>query len=130
MVQGAYQRAKLSCPTEVTVDIIGGKWKSLILTFLLSGPRRFGEISRFLPQASKRMLTLQLRELEEDGVIHREVYREVPPKVEYSLTECGETLKPILLLMADWGQKHIDNQTEASSKKERESRLSGDELFL
>jgi DNA-binding HxlR family transcriptional regulator len=56
------------------------------------------------------MLTLQLRELEEDGVIHREVYREVPPKVEYSLTACGESLKPILLLMADWGEKHVDSK--------------------
>jgi DNA-binding HxlR family transcriptional regulator len=101
------------CPTEVTVGVIGGKWKTLILTYLMAGPRRFGEISRLLPQASKRMLTLQLRELEEDGVIHREVYREVPPKVEYSLTTCGESLKPILLLMADWGEKHVDSKSRA-----------------
>lgn len=104
---GEYTYEEPGCPTEVTVGVIGGKWKTLILTFLLPGLRRFGEISRFLPQASKRMLTLQLRELEEDGVIHREIYKQVPPKVEYSLTPCGETLKPILLLMADWGEKHI-----------------------
>lgn len=120
MRKEAYQNEGPGCPTEVTVGVIGGKWKTLILTFLLSGPRRFGEISRFLPPASKRMLTLQLRELEEDGVIHREVYREVPPKVEYSLTPCGETLKPILLLMADWGQKQIDHQAEVSRGKKRE----------
>lgn len=120
MHKEAYQNEEPSCPTEVTVGVIGGKWKTLILTFLLPGPRRFGEISRFLPQASKRMLTLQLRELEKDGVIHREVYREVPPKVEYSLTPCGETLKPILLLMADWGQKQIDHQAEESREKKRE----------
>ncbi|GCE06489.1 winged helix-turn-helix transcriptional regulator [Dictyobacter aurantiacus] len=107
MHKGDYQCQEPSCPTEVTVDVIGGKWKALILTFLLPGPRRFGEISRFLPHASKRMLTLQLRELEEDGVIHREIYKEVPPKVEYSLTPFGETLKPILLLMADWGEKYV-----------------------
>src|SRR4051794_21532138 len=120
MRKEAYQNEEPCCPTEVTVGVIGGKWKTLILTFLLPGPRRFGEISRFLPQTSKRMLTLQLRELEEDGVIHREVYREVPPKVEYSLTPCGKTLKPILLLMADWGQKQIDYQAEASREKKRE----------
>ena len=120
MRKGEYQDEEPGCPTEVTAGVIGGKWKTLILTFLLPGPRRFGEISRFLPQASKRMLTLQLRELEEDGVIHREVYREVPPKVEYSLTPCGETLKSILLLMADWGQKQIDSQAEASREKKRE----------
>jgi DNA-binding HxlR family transcriptional regulator len=112
MQRGVYQYEEPGCPTEVTVGVIGGKWKTLILTFLLSGTRRFGEISRFLPQASKRMLTLQLRELEEDGVIHREVYKQVPPKVEYSLTPCGESLKPILLLMADWGQKRVDSKAE------------------
>lgn len=120
MRKEGYQNEEPCCPTEVTVGVIGGKWKTLILTFLLSGPRRFGAISRFLPQASKRMLTLQLRELEEDGVIHREVYREVPPKVEYSLTPCGETLKPILLLMDDWGKKQIDHQAEVSREKKRE----------
>jgi len=113
MHKGEYLYEEPGCPTEVTVGVIGGKWKTLILTFLLSGTRRFGEISRFLPHASKRMLTLQLRELEEDGVIHREIYKEVPPKVEYSLTPYGETLRPILLLMADWGEKHIDSKAEA-----------------
>ncbi|GCE13001.1 hypothetical protein KTT_28600 [Tengunoibacter tsumagoiensis] len=68
------------------------------------------------------MLTLQLRELEEDGIIHREIYKEVPPKVEYSLTPCGESLKPILLLMADWGQKRIESIVEQERDKEREAR--------
>lgn len=119
MRKGEYQFEEPGCPTEVTVGVIGGRWKTLILTFLQSGPRRFGEISRFLPQASKRMLTLQLRELEEDGVIHREIYKEVPPKVEYSLTSCGESLKPILLLMADWGQKRIESNIEAAEGGEK-----------
>lgn len=92
------------CPTEITANIIGGKWKTLLLTYLMPGPKRFGELSRLLPDTSKRMLTLQLRELERDGVIHREVYREVPPRVEYSLTPLGESLRPILELMAAWGE--------------------------
>lgn len=117
MQKGEYQYEEPGCPTEVTVDVIGGKWKTLILTFLQPGPRRFGEISRFLPKASKRMLTLALRELEADGVIHREIYREVPPKVEYSLTPCGESLKPILLLMAEWGEQYVDGKARAIKRE-------------
>lgn len=92
------------CPVEVTVDVIGGKWKGLILYHLISGTKRFNELRRLLPKTTQRMLTLQLRELEKDGIIHREVYPEIPPKVEYSLTNFGETLKPIICLMRDWGE--------------------------
>lgn len=91
------------CPIEATLDIVGGKWKVLILFYLMQGTVRFGEFQRLIPKITQRMLTLQLRELEEDGVIHREVYRQVPPKVEYSLTEFGKSLEPLLLLMRDWG---------------------------
>jgi DNA-binding HxlR family transcriptional regulator len=91
------------CPIEATLDIVGGKWKVLILFYLMKGTVRFGEFQRLIPKITQRMLTLQLRELEEDGVVHREVYRQVPPKVEYSLTEFGRSLEPILLLMRDWG---------------------------
>jgi DNA-binding HxlR family transcriptional regulator len=91
------------CPIEATLDIVGGKWKVLILFYLMRGTVRFGEFQRLIPKITQRMLTLQLRELEEGGVIHREVYRQVPPKVEYSLTEFGRSLEPILLLMRDWG---------------------------
>lgn len=94
------------CPVEVTVDVIGGKWKGLILYHLTSGPKRFNELGRLLPKTTQRMLTLQLRELEKDGIIHREVYKEIPPKVEYSLTNFGETLKPIIFLMRDWGEAY------------------------
>ena len=80
------------CPIEATLDIVGGKWKVLILFYLMQGTVRFGEFQRLIPKITQRMLTLQLRELEEDGVIHREVYRQVPPKVEYSLTEFGRSL--------------------------------------
>jgi DNA-binding HxlR family transcriptional regulator len=95
------------CPVEATLDVIGGKWKPLILFYLLGETRRFGELRRLMPGVTQRMLTRHLRELEEDGVVHREVYREVPPKVEYSLTEFGRSLEPVLLQMLDWGQRYI-----------------------
>ncbi|MEJ9148907.1 winged helix-turn-helix transcriptional regulator, partial [Bacillus thuringiensis] len=90
---------KYSCPVEAMVEVIGGKWKGVILYHLLDGTKRFNELKRLKPNITQRMLTLQLRELEADGIIHREVYREVPPKVEYSLTELGESLRPVILLM-------------------------------
>lgn len=92
-----------ACPVAFTVDVIGGKWKSLILFHLMSGTKRFNELRRLIPDVTQRMLTLQLRELETDRVIHREIYREVPPKVEYSLTELGNTLAPLIRAMREWG---------------------------
>jgi DNA-binding HxlR family transcriptional regulator len=96
------------CGVETTIAVVGGKWKPMILYALLSGPRRFGELNRLIPGVTQRMLTLQLRELEEDGVIAREVYRQVPPKVEYSLTSFGRTIEPILLLMEQWGEQYAN----------------------
>lgn len=96
------------CPVEATIDVIGGRWKSVILFYLLDGCKRFNELRRLLPQATQRVLTLQLRELERDGIIHREVYAEVPPRVEYSLTEFGRSLEPILRVMREWGVAYID----------------------
>lgn len=95
-----------ACPVAFTVDVIGGKWKSLILFHLMSGTKRFNELRRLIPDITQRMLTLQLRELETDGVIHREIYREVPPKVEYSLTELGNSLSPLVSAMREWGAVH------------------------
>jgi DNA-binding HxlR family transcriptional regulator len=95
------------CPVEATLEVIGGKWKGVILYHLLDGKRRFGEFRRLLPDVTQRMLTNQLRELERDGVIHREVFAEVPPRVEYSLTAFGQTLAPIILLMRDWGRNYL-----------------------
>ncbi|NGM84013.1 helix-turn-helix transcriptional regulator [Paenibacillus sp. 7124] len=92
------------CPVEYTLDVIGGKWKGVLLYHLIGGTKRFSDFRRIYPDITQRMLTLQLRKLEEDGVIHREVYHQVPPKVEYSLTEFGRTLVPIILLMRDWGE--------------------------
>lgn len=95
------------CPVEVTLDIVGGKWKPLILYYLLQGTRRFNELRRMLPQVTQQMLTLQLRELERDGIVRRTVYPQVPPKVEYALTETGRSLEPILLAMLDWGEAYM-----------------------
>ena len=92
-----------ACPVETTLKIIGDKWKVLILRDLFTGTKRFNELKRSLKDVSQKMLTQQLRELENDGIIHREVYPVVPPKVEYSLTELGNTLKPVIDSMYDWG---------------------------
>lgn len=94
------------CPVETTLDVIGGKWKGIILYHLIDGPKRFNEFRRLYPRMTQFMLTLQLRELERDGIIHREVYKQVPPKVEYSLTEFGTTLKPIIQAMRNWGDSY------------------------
>ena len=99
----ARKRAALGCGVQTTLSVIEGHWKLPILFRLLDGTRRFGELRKHLPAATQRMLTLHLRELERDGLIHREVYRVVPPKVEYSLTELGRSLEPLLRFMSGWG---------------------------
>jgi DNA-binding HxlR family transcriptional regulator len=96
-----------SCPVTATVDVLGGKWKPLIVYSLMQGTCRFGELRRRLPGVTQQMLTLQLRELERDGVVHREVYREVPPKVEYSLTPLGRSLEPVVHQMIEWGRRYL-----------------------
>jgi DNA-binding HxlR family transcriptional regulator len=96
----------LRCPVETTLGVIGGKWKPLILYYLIQGTRRYNQLKRMLPHVTPQMLTLQLRELERDGVVVRTVYAEVPPKVEYALTELGRSLEPILLAMLDWGERY------------------------
>ncbi|UIJ64273.1 winged helix-turn-helix transcriptional regulator [Bacillus cereus] len=108
---------KYSCPVEAMVEVIGGKWKGVILYHLLDGTKRFNELKRLKPNITQRMLTLQLRELEADGIIHREVYREVPPKVEYSLTELGESLRPVILLMMEWATHNMEKVLENRNTK-------------
>jgi DNA-binding HxlR family transcriptional regulator len=96
----------VDCPVAVTLEVIGGKWKPLILFHLREGSMRFSELRRVVPQATQKMLTQQLRDLERDGIINRKVYAVVPPRVDYSLTSYGQTLGPLLGLMCDWGAKH------------------------
>ena len=107
----AVRRAKkaphYNCPVEATLEVIGGRWKALILFWLRDQVCRFGELRRKIPDISERMLTQQLRELEDHGIVRRQVYPVVPPRVEYSLTPYGRTLRPITELMCAWGQKHL-----------------------
>jgi DNA-binding HxlR family transcriptional regulator len=95
------------CPVEATLDLIGGKYKALILWNLSEGKLRFSQLQKRITSATPRMLTLQLRELENQDLIHREVYAEVPPRVEYSMTELGRSLMPILSAMRDWGAEYL-----------------------
>ena len=94
------------CGCRNALDVIGGKWKPLITWYLLDGTRRFGELRKCIPEATQKMLTQQLRELERDGIIARKVFHEVPPKVEYSLTPYGRTLRPLMTELCQWGRKH------------------------
>ena len=103
---------KYHCPVEVTIDVIGGKWKCVILWWLSKGTKRFGELMNLMPGITQKVLTEKLRELEHDGMIFRQVYAEKTPRVEYSLTIYGESIRPITDLMCTWGKVHqaeVDN---------------------
>lgn len=104
------------CSVSATLKIIGGKWKPLILYFISVDVNRFGQLQRMMPDCSKRMMTTQLRELEDDGIIHREVFAEVPPKVIYTLTEKGESLRPLFSELSKWG---IQNVLEPKLKEKK-----------
>jgi DNA-binding HxlR family transcriptional regulator len=109
------------CYFELTLDIIGGKWKPIILFYIgMIGIVRYGELKRQIPSINERMLTRQLRELEKDQLITREVYREVPPRVEYSLTEIGKTIMPILKELRDWGVDYNQKLNIANFNFEKE----------
>ena len=96
-----------NCPVEATLELIGGKYKALILWHLSQGILRFSELRQVIKGATPKMLTQQLRELEANGLVHREVYPVIPPKVEYSLTETGRSLMPVLVAMRDWGAVYL-----------------------
>ncbi|SHF09463.1 transcriptional regulator, HxlR family [Fodinibius roseus] len=97
----------IECPITAMLELIGGKWKPIILYNLTSGTRRFGQIDVRIPGISRKVLTEQLRQLEKDGLIKRKEYNEIPPRVEYSLTELGESLSPVFKEMASWGKEHV-----------------------
>lgn len=98
--------SKSGCAVEVTLSVMGGTWKPMILFQLLTGRMRFSELARAIPSVTQRMLTLQLRELEEAAIITRTVHPEVPPRVDYELTDLGRSLEPVLVSMRDWGQAY------------------------
>ncbi|WP_110929143.1 winged helix-turn-helix transcriptional regulator [Bacillus massiliglaciei] len=117
------QNKTFNCEKELTLSVIGGKWKMLILWHLgKEGTKRFGELKALIPGITQRMLVSQLRELEEDLIVHREVYPIVPPKVEYSLTEQGESLMPILDAMYSWGKNYMKNSLKEAEIKTEASK--------
>ncbi|MDR3265930.1 MAG: helix-turn-helix transcriptional regulator [Synergistaceae bacterium] len=99
------------CPLALALEIIGGKWKALVMYHLRKGKLRTSEIKRRLPNITQKMLTQQLRELERDGLVQRQVFDTVPPKVEYSLTELGETAKPVLNALCSWGYVYAEHES-------------------
>ena len=113
---------KTGCDVEATLSVIGGRWKPILICRLLNGRKRFGELCRLAPNATQRMVTLQLRELEADGIINRHAYPEVPPRVEYEVTEFGMTLAPIILAMQKWGSDFKSQQlAEEDMRKKKET---------
>lgn len=103
-----------ACPVTATIDLIGGRWKVIIISLLLKGTRRFGEISARMPTVSRKVLTEQLKEMENDGLILRQHYNIVPPRVEYSLTELGQSLHPIIAAMNIWGKEMVIDKKSPS----------------
>jgi DNA-binding HxlR family transcriptional regulator len=104
----ATKKRTFTCGLDAAIAVVGGKWKGLILFALREGPLRFGELRRTLPGISERVLILQLREMETAGLLHREVYHQVPPKVEYSLTEFGRSLNTAMAPLGEWGEDNIE----------------------
>jgi DNA-binding HxlR family transcriptional regulator len=112
-----------NCPVTATMSLIGGKWKILILYLIGSDINRFGKMSMVLKDISKQMLTTQLRELENDGLIERKIYPEIPPRVEYSLTPKGRSLEPIIGLMKEWGNEYLLSPQGRNDAKKKSSNL-------
>jgi len=102
------------CPIKATIDVIGGRWKPLILYYLLDQPKRFSALRREIPGVTSQMLALQLRQLEADQIVARKVYAEVPLRVEYELTKYGRTLSTLLLNMRKWGEQHLERRNKVA----------------
>lgn len=105
------------CALDITMDFIGGKWKTVVLWYLRKGCKRFSELKKLIPAITEKMLSLQLKQLEKDEIIQRKIYAEVPPRVEYSLTKKGQTLLPVLEAIAAWGRNTAATQGTLSEKK-------------
>ena len=112
---GSMAGGRWNCGVEATLDAIGGKWKPLILWHLQRTPERFSDLRRLIPQVTEKMLTQQLRELERDGLVVRTVHAQVPPKVEYAMSELGSSLEPVLGGMCDWGDDRIRREQAATA---------------
>lgn len=110
------------CAMDLTMSVIGGKWKAVVLWYLRSGKKRFGELRRHVPGISEKMLSLQLRELEKDGIVKRTVYPEIPPRVEYELTAEGKTLVPALEAIAEWGRNKAKRDGEIAEVQKEKKR--------
>ncbi len=124
-IQEKIRRGEFNCEKELTLSIISGKWKVVILWHLgVEGTHRFSDFQRLFPKITHKMLASQLKELIEDGIVHREVYPEVPPRVEYSMTPLGMTLLPIIEMMYEWGKKRIE---DIKREMEQEDRRLNDE---
>ena len=125
------KRRRTNCPAEITLSVIGGRWKVLLLYHLFEGVKRFSELQRALTGITQKMLTQQLREMERDGLVHREVFPEVPPKVEYSLTPLGMSLEPVIRAMCEWGVKYKEGKLDQEAIQPFVAELAarrGDEL--
>ena len=115
--KGTYARTGYVSPIDAAIEIIGGKYKVAILYYIRESVLRFGELRRLMPLATKRMLTKQLRELERDGMIDRKVFRQVPPRVDYSLTKEGKSIVPILEDLCEWGKRRMTKKTKVVGLK-------------
>jgi DNA-binding HxlR family transcriptional regulator len=108
---------KTGCDVEATLSVIGGRWKPILVCHLLDGKKRYGELRRLTPNATERMITLQLKELEADGIVNRHAFAEVPPRVEYELTEYGRSLETILVQMQEWGRAFKRKQQQLDERE-------------
>lgn len=114
-MENTQEKTLPACPVETTLTLIGDKWKVLILRDLMAGTKRFGELKKSIGSVSQKVLTAQLRDMEQNGLVNRKVYAEVPPRVEYSLTGLGKSLKPILDAMWVWGEGYQEQHRQAES---------------
>lgn len=113
------ERGEYECPVTATLSVIGGRWKPIIIWSLSGGSKRFGQLDAIIGGISRKVLTEQLKELEEDGLITRTEYREIPPRVVYELSEKGKTLKPVMMAMCNWGMEHVLKQRKATPAKKK-----------